>query len=389
MSERPAWPSRTPVGRLALLIASVFVVAGCVSDGPAQGSSARSRAGPLVVAWINQGSASEDAWTASQRRAADRVASEFGRRVEVRFVENVDLGSSADRAVDRVVDKGADLVFATSLALEPALAAGASRHPGTRFEQVRGTTRGANLGTFTGAYEETAYLTGMAAASVSRSGRLGFVAQFPQPEMIRIVDGYTLGARSIRPDATVEVAWTGSWWDPVGEDAAAGRLIAGGVDVIATTCTSLATGISALRANVPWSGHDQDSSVAFADVWLTANITRWDRYYLRRVRDVLNGRWRSDGYYGDLRDGFLTLAPFGRRVDGAARGRIEAMRHRIADGSFDVFAGPLHDDVGRLRVPDEASLDVDERLHMNWLVDGARTSVTPPPVAGVAAGGTR
>lgn len=389
MSGRPAWPRRTPVTRLVPLIATIFLIAGCASDGFARGVAAQPRTGPLVVAWINQGSASEDAWTASQRRAADRVASEFGRRVEVRFVENVDLGRSADRAVDRVVDQGADLVFATSLALEPALAAGASRHPGTRFEQVRGTARGANLGTFTGAYEETAYLTGMAAASASPSGRLGFVAQFPQPEMVRIIDGYTLGARSIRPDATVEVAWTGSWWDPAGEDAAASRLIAGGVDVIATTCTSLATGVSALRANVPWSGHDQDSSVAFADVWLTANITQWDRYYLRRVGDVLNGRWRSDGYYGDLRDGFLTLAPFGRRVDDAARGRIEVMRQRIADGSFDVFAGPLHDDVGRIRVPDGATLDVDQRLHMDWLIDGARTSVTSPPVAGVAAGGTR
>lgn len=373
MTRRPPQvrPHRA-VGGL-LITALVLLGVGCSPDRLVAGGGTRVASSRVpVVAWINQGAASEDSWTASQRRAADSVAAEFGDRVRVRFIENVDLGVAADRAIDQVVADGAKLVFGTSLALEPALVAGAERHPSVRFEQVRGTTRRPNLGTFTGAYEQTAYLSGMAAASASRTGRLGFVAQFPQAEMLRIVDGYTLGARAVRPDATVAVVWTDSWWDPGAESAAVDRLVAGGADGIATTCTSLATGMAADRWGVSWSGHDVDSSARFAGVWLTANLTRWDRYYLGRVRSLLDGRWRSDDYYGDLSDGFLTLAPFGQRVEPQAMDRIEAARRRLSEGALDVFAGPVRDDTGVQRVRPGTTLDLDARLHLDWMVDGAR-----------------
>lgn len=330
----------------------------------------------VTVAWINQGSATEDAWTAAQRAAANQIAAESGGRVKERFIENVELGAATDAMIDELVHEGTDLVFATSLAQEPAITAAARRHPRVRFEQVRGTNTAPNLGTYTGAYEETAYLTGMAAASVAASPRLGFVAQFPQPEMYRIINGYTLGARSVRPDATVSVIWTGSWWNPPIEAAAVDTLAQRGATAIATTCTSLASGEEAKRIGLPWSGHDNDTSAQFGSVWITANLTDWVSYYRRRVSDLIDGRWKADEYYGHMADGFLDLAPFGHLVTAEARERIAKARDQITSGQLDVLAGPLRDNSGTERVGRSEHLTTSQRLKMDWFVDGS-TEVDP------------
>ena len=362
--------TRRVLAATAVLLA--FIGGSCSSER-AGGTTAPSRATtPLTVAWINEGGADDDAWTAAQRTAADSVAAAQGRNIKVRFVEGVRPGREAQAAIDREVAGGADLVIGTSLALEPSLVTAARRHPEVKFEQVRGTSTLPNLSTFTGAYEQTAYLNGIAAASTSRTGRLGLVAQFPQPEMYRIIDGYTKGAQSVNPAATVDVAWTNSWWAPEAEAAAAEQLVDRGVDVLATTCTSLGTAEAARRRGVAWSGHDADSSQQYADVWLTANLTDWGAYYRQRVEDLAAGRWSSQSYYGTLRDGFVRLAPFGNRVPAAGVTSVEAARQQLVDGTLQVFAGPVTDNQGELRVPAGPSPDPDELVRIDWLVPGAQ-----------------
>ncbi|MFZ4432503.1 MAG: BMP family ABC transporter substrate-binding protein [Microthrixaceae bacterium] len=386
-----ASPRGDRTATIGLVVAIVCLLSGVLgacadtsvsADPPARADRATE---PTEVVWVNQGAADEDPWTAAQRRAANSVAATEGRNVRVRFIENVELGTPTDRTLEDAVDAGADLVIATSLAQEPFMVAAAQRHPDVRFEQVRGSRTLPNLATFTGAYEQTAYLTGIAAATASRTGRLGVVAQFPQPEMFRIIDGYTLGARSVNPAATVEVEWTNSWWDPPAESAAARDLVARGADVLATTCTSPATGETAQQLGVAWSGHDDDSGERFADVWLTANLTDWGSYYRRRVAELRAGEWRSQEYYGTVAGGFIRTAPLGTRVDGTARATIDVARSRLIDGSLVVFAGPLRDDRGEVRVPAGTAPTVAELLRLDWLVEGARTALP----AGTAADGTR
>jgi basic membrane protein A and related proteins len=128
------------------------------------------------------------------------------------------------------------------------------------FEHCSGYTTGDNLGTYFGAMEEPRYLTGMAAAAASESGRIGYVAAFPIPEVIRGINAFTLGVREVNPDATVEVVWTSTWYDPAVEKEAAESLLDQGVDVVAQHQDTPSPGQAAEERGASWVGYNSDMS---------------------------------------------------------------------------------------------------------------------------------
>lgn len=271
------------------------------------------------VAWLNQGASTEDPWTLTQYEARDFVERTFEGRVTTSFIEKVALGPAAAGHVDRLVGAGTALVFATSAPLAPDVTAASLRHPSARFEQARGGDVAANLSTYTGAHEESAYLAGLAAGVVSQHGRVGYVAPVYELETLRILNGFALGVRSARPDAVVVAEWIDEWWNPQAERESAERLLEQGVDVLATGCTGPETAAVSQQVGVPWCGQDADRSAEFGDVWVTAPRILPGRYFCRRISDVMDGRWQSGRYVGGLADGFTDIAPLGRVVPPSAR----------------------------------------------------------------------
>lgn len=89
-----------------------------------------------------------------------------------------------------------------------------------------------NLGTFFAHIDEVEYLSGMAAGACCRTGKLGFISARPIPKVLRHINAFARGARSMNPDAAATVVWTGTWSDPAKEAAAANTLIDGGADVL-------------------------------------------------------------------------------------------------------------------------------------------------------------
>lgn len=340
-----------------------------------------SPAQPRRVAWINEGAAHQDPWTAAHRRARATVDAELGERVGTTFVEGVELGEDAGSTIDRLVDDGHSMVVATSAALWDDVSAAAKRHPSVVFEQARGPLVTANVSTFSGAHEEAVFLTGIAGGSVTSTRRIGFVATVPEPETVRHVNAYALGARRVDPTIDVVVVWVGSWYDPDRERGLAARLVAEGADVLATGATSPAVADAAEAAGVPWSGHDWDASTRRPEQWLTASLADWRNHAVDRVRAHLDGRWTPIEHWGGLHDGFTRLAPLGRRVAPPARREIQALGDRFRRRELDVFAGPLVDADGRLRVEADEALTHSARMTMDWFVEGVVVDDTPPPSA--------
>ncbi len=128
--------------------------------------------------------------------------------------------------------------------MEPMLAV-AEQYPDVVFEHATGYMTADNMGNYFGAAEEGRYLEGMAAAAASETGELGYVAAFPIPEVLRGINAWTLGARSVNPDATVRVVWTSTWYDPETEGQAAQGLLDAGVDAIGMHQDTPATGQAA------------------------------------------------------------------------------------------------------------------------------------------------
>lgn len=327
--------------------------------------------GPLKAAWVYVGPINDGGWTQAHNTAREAVVEHFGDQIETTYKENVPEGQQTRQVIDDLIADGYTMLFGTSFGFQDAFAAAAADNPDVCFEFATGYLQGDNLSQFYGAGEDTDFLTGIAAGAASESGKIGMLASFPIPEVIRGVNAYTLGARTVNPDATVQVIWTNTWFDPPLERQSAEALIAAGVDVVGVKSQdSPASGEAAAEAGIPWSGYDSDQSGNFPDIWLTATTYHWAVYEIPRIQQVLDGEWVAGNYYGDLSDGFVSLAPFGDSVSEETRALIAEHEAVLTETTGSMFTGPLLDNQGNVMFEDGVTATWDDLMSMSVLVEG-------------------
>ena len=355
--------------RLNVLALAAITVAAC---GGTSGTSSNSPSAQFKAAWVYVGSAADAGWTKAHDDARLYVQQQLGSQVVTTFKENVPEGPQATQVIDSLVADGNKIIFGTSFGFQDQMAAAAKKYPNVYFEQATGYKLDKNLAEFFGAAEDADYLTGMAAGAATKNGKIGFVAPFPIPEVIREINAFTLGAQTTHPGATVQVIWTTTWFDPAKEKAAAQSLISAGVDVLGQGQDSPATGEAAKANNPPlkWAGYDSDQQSFAPDQWLTGTVYHWGPYELTRIKAAMDGTWTSGSYYGSLKDGLVDIAPFGKSVDAATQATINDKKAALIAGTFYEFTGPLNDQSGAVKVPAGTKLTLDQILTMDWFVQG-------------------
>jgi basic membrane protein A len=334
------------------------------SDDAASDTTAAAEAGAdyssLKVAVVYIGVPDDKGWTYQHEQGILSLESELG--IEVKRVENVPEGDEAEAVMEELAAGGYNLIFATSFGYGTPMARVATKHPEGCFQWATGAkflltaemggeyaTFGdipANLGTYFGAAEEARYLSGIAAGKASPTGKLGYVAAFPIPEVIRGINAFTLGAQSVNPDATVQVSWTKTWFDPTIEKEASESLLDAGVDVLGMHQDTTAAGVAAEARGAKWVGYNSDVKEAAPAAWLTAPTWNWGPFYVQTAKAVAGGTCPSDEYYGSMADGMVTLASFGDSVDADTQALIAEKAAAIIDGSFAPFTGPVTDQDG-------------------------------------------
>jgi len=353
--------------RMTLLAFAAVAAAACGGTSSAGSTSPSTQ---FKAAWVYVGSASDAGWTKAHDDARLYVQQQIGSQLVTTFKENVPEGPPASQVIDSLVADGNKIIFATSFGFQDQMDAAAKKYPNVYFEQATGSKTGTNLAEFFGAAEDADYLTGMAAGAATKNGKIGFVAPFPIPEVIREINAFTLGAQATHPGATVQVIWTTTWFDPVKEKSAAESLISAGVDVLGQGQDSPATGEAAKAHGLKWSGYDSDQTSFAPDQWLTGTVYHWGPYELTRIKAAMNGTWTSGSYYGSIKDGLIGLAPFGKSVDAATQAAINTKKQALIDGTFYEFTGPLNDQSGAVKVPSGTKLTLDQILTMDWFVKG-------------------
>jgi basic membrane protein A and related proteins len=326
--------------------------------------------GVLQVAFVYVGPIGDAGWTYAHDLGRLAMEEALGDRVETTYIESVEEGAPSERIFEDLAREGYEVIFGTSFGYMDPMATVAPDFPEVVFEHCSGYTTGDNLGTYFGAMEEPRYLTGMAAAAASESGRIGYVAAFPIPEVIRGINAFALGVREVNPDATVEVVWTSTWYDPAVEKEAAESLLDQGVDVVAQHQDTPSPGQAAEERDAFWVGYNSDMSEFAPDAWLTAPVWDWGPHYIETVEAVIDGTWTPREVYGTMAEGMVGLAPYGPAVDGDTQAMIEERRQEIEDGTFAPFTGPLNDQDGELRVEEGVEMTLPELLQIDWFVEG-------------------
>lgn len=300
--------------------------------------------------------------------------------VETAFLESVqEIQADVERAVRGYAEEGYDVIVATSFGHGPGLLAVAPQYPDIEFIHISGYQTADNVSTAFGKIEESRYVSGVLAGEMSESGKLGYVAAFPIPEVIRGINAFTLGVRSVNPEATVQVVWTNTWYDPTVESAAAQSLVDLGVDVIAQHQDTPGPQQVAEASGIYGVGYNTDMSQFAPEAVLTSAIWNWGAYYIWAIEQIQAGTWEGGNqYWGSWQDGVVDIAPIAEFVPADLAEQAMAVADEFKNGTrgvTEIFTGPILNQDGEEGIAEGVAFSDEEILNMNWFVQGVEGSV--------------
>jgi basic membrane protein A and related proteins len=328
---------------------------------------------PMKVAFIYVGPVADLGWSYSHDQGRLALEDTFP-NVETVYQESVpENPADAERVIRQFAQDGAKIIFTTSFGyMDPTINV-AKDFPDVDFVHISGFKRSDNVSTAFGKIEEPRYVSGMVAGAMSETGKLGYVAAFPIPEVIRGINAFTLGVRKTNPEATVQIVWTNTWFDPQKERQAAEALLDGGADVIAQHQDTAGPQQAAEERGLFSVGYHADMAELAPGAVLTSAVWNWPVYYERVVQEVMDGTWEANDYWGGWQDGVVDLAPFGEMVpeDVVTMADEEIAKFKSGEATIStIFTGPINDNKGEEMVAAGVAMTDEELLNMMWLVEG-------------------
>jgi basic membrane protein A and related proteins len=325
---------------------------------------------PLKMGFVYLGPVGDGGWTYAHdlgRRAMERA---LGDKVKATIVENVPENADAERVIRDLAVKGNKIIFTTSFGYMEQTLKVAKSFPGVQFYHATGFKSAPNVHIYNSRMYEPAYLAGIIAGHMTKTGKLGFVASFPIPEVVRNINAYTMGARSVNPAITTKVVWVSTWFDPSKERQAAETLIGAGADVLLQNTDSPATLQTAQDKGVYAFGWDSEMTAQAPRAHLASAVQGWGGYYTRVAEAALAGRPLTETVWGGIPEGMTDLVAINPVVPAAVQREVAETRARIASRATKVFSGPIKQQDGAIRVAAGASLSDKEIDSVDWYVEG-------------------
>jgi len=325
---------------------------------------------PVKAAFVYIGPPGDLGWTYEHDRGRLMLEDELGEAVETTYIEDVPEGPDATRVIRQYAQEGWDVIFTTSFGYMEPTHEVAEEFPDVIFEHCSGFMTRENMATYFGRMYQPRYLSGIVAGEMTESNIIGYAAAFPIPEVIRGINAFALGVRSVNPDAEVRVVWTNTWYDPVVEREAAEALLDEGADIIAQHQDTTEPQKAAAERDALSIGYDSDMADFVGDTVLTSPQWDWGTYYVDTVQDIVNGTWESHQFWGGLETGIVKLAEMSPLVSEDVVEQVNSERDRIMDTDWDVFCGPINDQDGDEAVADGECMSDEAMLNMDWFVEG-------------------
>ena len=332
-------------------------------------SCAAVQAKPLKVAFVYVSPVGDVGWSYSHDLGRKHLEQQFGSNIVTSIVESVPEGRNARKVLVKLAEEN-DVVFATSWGYMVSMERVAEQYPNVKFEHATGIRRGDNLSTYATRAYEARYLSGMVAAAMSNTGRIGYVAAFPIPEVIRGVNAFTLGAQAINPNITVAVEWSNAWYAPAVAKKLSNKLIDDGADVLAQHTDSPAPVQAAQKRGVYAIGYHSDMSAFGPKSHLTSVVHDWGKMYESRLQSIMDNRAEVADVWTGLKEGSSKLATISPEVPGYILQKVNLAKAQISSGELNIFSGPIKNHKGRVRIKEGKTLDDEDLNRMNWYVAG-------------------
>jgi basic membrane protein A and related proteins len=342
---------------------------------PAPAASAAAANAPLKIAFAYVGPVGDGGWSFAHDNGRKAVEKEFGDKVVTSFVESVPESADAERVLRDMASQGNKLIFGTTFGYMESIQKIAPDFPDVKFEHATGYKTAPNVRTYDSRTYEGAYMAGMIAGAMTKTNTLGVVGSVPIPEVIRNIDSFTLGAQSVNPNIKTKVVWVNEWFSPPKETEAATSLINGGADVLFQNTDSPAVLKTAQEKGKRAFGWDSDMTAYGPKAHLASAIINWGPYYIKAVRDTLDGKWTTGQSWWGVKEGAIDLVSIADDVPADIKAKVETVKKGLKDGTFVIWKGPIVGQDGKEILAKDAVADDKFLGGVNFYVKGVEGNV--------------
>ncbi len=313
-----------------LVVCMIFGVTGCGSSENAAGEANAS----VKVALALTGPANDGGWNAVAYEGLKVVEEEFG--AEISYTENVQA-TDMEAVFTDYAAQGYDVVIGHGFQFgDPALKVG-EKYPDTKFVCIEATAEGENVASYAMKCKEGSYLMGVLAASMSKTGSIGMVSGLEGPSLIKIVEGYKIGAREVNPDIKIAQAYTGSFTDIAKAKEAAMAMINGGADVLSHCANQAGMGVikAAEENGLLATGDSYDQNVISENTVMCSTVYNVPILIRAAVKDVIDGTFEGGIHELGMKEGVIDIAPyngFEDKIPAEVKDKIADLKSKIISG---------------------------------------------------------
>ena len=334
---------------LSVLLAFVMLLGTCVALASCQDKAdANFKAGFIFLHDENS------TYDLNFIKAADEVREALGFS-EDQFIykTNVPEGAECYEAAKDLVEQGCTVIFADSFGHEDYMIEAAKKYPQVQFCHATGTrahTEGLdNYHNAFAAIYEGRYLAGIAAGMklneliaagkfTAEEAKIGYVGAFTYAEVISGYTSFFLGARSVCKSVTMEVTFTGSWYNESAEKEAANRLIANGCKLISQHADSMGAPTACESAGIPNVSYNGSTKVACPNTFIVSSRINWAPYFKYAIEAVRDGKKIDTDWTGTIATESVLLTEVNEQAAAAGtQAAIDAAKAKLVDGSLKVF----------------------------------------------------
>ena len=285
--------------------------------------------------------------------AANAAIEELGlSEDQYEFRMNVPEGQECYDAAAELAEDGCDFIFADSFGHESFMIEAAREFPEVQFAHATGTrahTEGlANYHNAFASIYEGRYLAGIVAGLklnemidngeiTADQAKMGYVGAYTYAEVLSGYTSFFLGARSVCPSVTMDVTFTGSWYDESAEREAANNLINGGCVLISQHADSMGAPSACEAAGVPNVSYNGSTAANCPETYLVSSRIDWTPYFVYAINCVINGEPIDADWTGTIETGSVVLTELGENVAEGTQEAIDEAQAALLDGSVHVF----------------------------------------------------
>jgi basic membrane protein A and related proteins len=322
------------------------------------------------VSFVYVGPIGDQGWSYQHHQGLLALKKEFGDRIDTNYVENVPEGPDAERVIDQLAATGSSIIFTTSFGFMNPTIKVATRYPNVKFEHATGFKQAPNVATYNARFYEGRHVIGLIAGKMTKTNTIGYIGSFPIPEVVMGINAAYLAAKSVNPNVKFKVVWVSTWFDPGKEAAAAKALVDQGADILMQHTDSPAAMKYAEEKGVMAFGQASNMAPFGPNAQLTAIVDDWNPYYIRRVKALLDGSWKTGDVWDGIAQGTVALAPWSPKIPADVVKLAEAARDNIAKGAVHPFTGPIKRQDGSVWLKDGERASDKDLLGMNFYVEG-------------------